>query len=494
MRVKSIITAALLAAFALTACEKTPQASGDKGELVINIGQASTRSAKDEDTMNSLKVWMFKDGKSQYKEVNPQAAQATVTFDNMARGEYDLYILANDPGSYGENSTEADLNAATLPALTDNRPPFSDDKPMPLSLIKKVSIGPGKNVIDAQLLRVCGRVRVTVRNKAEDKKVFISQLSLTDKNPSTGYLFPRDGAAPDGTQYGEFSNFENITGIEPGKEAQILDTYLYETGTVDAIGLSFTGGLFDKDYSGTPSVKVETVNRYGMEGSETDTTIDPGEEYFIASASNPRFFLGADADNELDIKQFGTDDELIFYSDATKYLWGFSSSSSSTQMQNFETKQYLTIPTDSNKVPSLTDTPSTISTGTNDGRYFYSYSSSGGRWPTYYYYYLSNNNGEPGISKSKSSTPGSTEKWYLRKATGASTVTIRTLEGAEKDIDVTRPFLTRINSYGSTDKITGISRNEDLNVVVNIYYSTKLGAFTFEVQGWTQKSTGTSFD
>lgn len=488
MRAKAIITATLLAAFALTACEKTPQAYGDKGELVINIGQAATRSAKDGDTMNNLKVWMFKEGKSLYAESTPQAAQATVTFGDLARGEYDLYILANDPGNYGINSTEADLNAATLPALTDNRPPFSDTNAMPLSLVQKVSVGPGKNEIDAQLLRVCGRVRVTVRNKAEDKKVFISQLALTDKNPSTGYLFPNNGAVPSGRQHGKFSNFESITGIEPGKEAQILDTYLYETGTIDAIGLSFTGGLFDGGYSGEPTVKETEVKRYKMTGSETNTTIENGEEYFIASASNPRFFLGADAGNALDVKQFGTDDELIFYSDATKYLWGFSSSSSSTQMQNFETKQYLTIPTDGS-VPSLTDSQSTIQTGFDDGgRYFYSYS---GNWWNYYYYYLSNNNGEPGIS---SNSLGSSEKWYLRKAVVASTVTIRTLEGAEKDIDVTRPFLTRINSYGSTDKITGISRNEDLNVVVNIYYSTKLGAFTFEVQGWDEHSTGTSFD
>lgn len=487
MRAKAIITAALLAAFALTACEKTPQASGDKGELVINIGQASTRSAKDGDTMNSLKVWMFKDGKSLYAESTPKAAQATVTFNELARGEYDLYILANDPGNYGENSTEAELNDARLPALTDNRPPFSDSQAMPLSLVQKVSIGPGKNEIDAQLLRVCGRVRVTVRNKAEDKKVFISQLSLTDKNPSTGYLFPHDGATPTGTLYGEFNNFENITGIAPGEEAQILDTYLYETGTIDAIGLSFTGGLFAAgDYSETPSVKNTTVNRYAMTGSETNTNYNSDDKYFIASASNPRFFLGADADNELDIKQFGTDDELIYYSDATKYLWGFSSDGYGTNMQNFGTGKYLTIPTDS-KVPYLTNSETTVSTNyNNEGRYFYNSQWNNG----WYTYYLSNNNGEPGISTSLDST----EKWYLRKATVASTVTIRTLEGAEKDIDVTRPFLTRINSYGGTDKITGISRNEDLNVVVNIYYSTQLGAFTFTVEGWTSKSTGTSFD
>lgn len=486
MRAKAIITATLLAAFALTACEKTPQAYGDKGELVINIGQAATRSAKDGDTMNSLKVWMFKDGKRQYREVNPQAAQATVTFDNMARGEYDLYILANDPNNYGENSTEADLNAAHLRALTDNRPPFSDTQAMPLSLVQKVSVGPGKNEIDAQLLRVCGRVRVTVRNKAKDKKVFISQLSLTDKNPSTGYLFPHNGTAPSGTTHGAFANFKDVRGIAPGGEAKILDTYLYETGTIDAIGLSFTGGLFDGDYSEKPTVKETEVKRYKMTGEETNTDFNSTDKYFIASASNPRFFLGADAGNALDVKQFGTDDELIFYSDATKYLWGFSSSSSSTQtqtrMQNFETKQYLTIPTDG-KVPYLTNTQSNISTWTDGGRYFYSSSRRNN-------YYLSNNNGEPGISTSRTTT----EKWYLRKAEVASTVTIRTLEGAEKDIDVTRPFLTRINNYGSTDKITGISRNEDLNVVVNIYYSTKLGAFTFEVQGWDEHSTGTSFD
>ncbi len=482
MRVKAIITAALLAAFALTACEKTPQAYGDKGELVINIGQTSTRSAKDGDAMNSLKVWMFKDGKSLYEESTPKAAQATVTFGELARGEYDLYILANDPGNYGINSTEAELNAATLPELTNNRPPFSDSQAMPLSLVQKVSIGPGKNEIDAQLLRVCGRVRVTVRNKAEDKKVFISQLSLTDKNPSTGYLFPHDGAIPTGTQYGEFANFSDIVDIEAGKEAQILDTYLYETGTIDAIGLSFTGGLFDGGYSGEPTVKKTEVKRYKMTDSETNTDFNSTDKYFIASASNPRFFLGADAGNALDVKQFGTDDELIFYSDATKYLWGFSSDWNGTQMQNFETKQYLNIPTD-NSVPYLTDTQSTISTRTDGGRYFYS-----SYWRNNYY--LSNNNGEPGISTSRTTT----EKWYLRKAEVASTVTIRTLEGAEKDIDVTRPFLTRINSYGSTDKITGISRNEDLNVVVNIYYSTNLGAFTFVVQGWAEHSTGTSFD
>lgn len=479
MRAKAIIPAALLAALAFTCCEKTPQVYGDEGELVINIGQASTRSAKDGDTMNSLKVWMFKDGNSLYAGSTPQAAKATVTFDNLARGEYDLYILANDPGNCGASSTAAELNDATLPALENNRPPFSDENAMPLSIAQKVSIGPGKNEIDAQLLRVCGRVRVTVRNKAEDKQVFISQLALTDKNPSAGYLFPRNGEAPSGTQYEVFANFVDVKGIAPGGEEKILDTYLYETGTIDAIGLSFTGGLFQSDYTGTPSVKEETVNRYGMEGSEKNTDFNSTDKYFIASASNPRFFLGADADKELDIKQFGTDDELILNSDATKYLWGFSSDRNGTLMQNFETKQYLNIPTDG-KIPSLTDTQSTISTGTdNGGRYFY--------WD---WYYLSNNNGEPGISTSLSST----EKWYLRKAVVASTATIRALEGAEKDIDVTRPFLTRINSYGGTDKITGISRNEDLNVVVNIYYSTQLGAFTFEVQAWDKHSTGTSFD
>ena len=487
MRAKAIIPTALLAALAFTCCEKTPQVYGDEGELVINIGQASTRSAKDGDTMNSLKVWMFKDGNSLYAGSTPQAAKATVKFDNLARGEYDLYILANDPGSLGESSTAAELNAATLPDLDNNRPPFSDTQAMPLSLVQKVSIGPGKNEIDAQLLRVCGRVRVTVRNKAEDKQVFISQLALTDKNPSSGYLFPHNGEAPSGTQYEVFANFVDVKGIAPGAEEKILDTYLYETGTIDAIGLSFTGGLFQSDYTGTPSVKEEIVNRYGMDGSETNTDFDASEKYFIASASNPRFFLGADADNKLDVKQFGTDDELLLYADATKYLWGFSSSNSSpTQMQNFETKQYLNIPTDGS-VPSLTGNQSTISTETDGGRYFYNSKQNGSNTTQYY---LSNDNGEPGISTSLSSS----EKWYLRKAVVASTVTIRALEGAEKDIDVTRPFLTRINSYGSTDKITGISRNEDLNVVVNIYYSTQLGAFTFEVQGWNEHSTGTSFD
>ena len=236
-RLTYISLAAILLAFS---CERltpsTPPGEGDALQISIVSGNGETKSAKDGDLMNNLRVWMVKDGESvvnQYASLTPGAASATVSFDPISRGDYTIYIVANSTalGGYVKGSTIDDaFLKQTLPVLVDKRPPFTDETGMPLSLVKKVNVGPGVNRISAELLRVCGRIRITLLNKTADKAIFLSVATLNDQNPSSGDLFFADHAVPAGTSYGPFASPAGSIRIAPGKVDTVLDQYLYESG------------------------------------------------------------------------------------------------------------------------------------------------------------------------------------------------------------------------------------------------------------------------
>lgn len=478
-RLTYISLAAILLA---SSCERltpsTPPGEGDALQISIVSGKGETKSAKDGDLMKNLRVWMVKDGESvvdQYASIAPGAESATVRFDPISRGDYTMYIVANSTAlsSYVKGSTIDDaFLKQTLPVLVDKRPPFTDETGMPLSLVKKVSVGPGVNRISAELLRVCSRIRITLLNKTANKAIFLSVATLNDQNPSSGYLFFADHAVPAGTAYGPFASQAGTIRIAPGEEDTVLDQYLYESGKgTEPLRLKLKGGLFDQ--------KVTSVTeKPSYEAGENGNTYSAGKMYLIANRSNQRFFLKANG-SSVSLQQVGQDNELLAKTDLTDYLWSFSSSGTSPQIINIGQNKYLQL----SYSASLNDSATTVDISTTpDGAiYFYYYYSS------YYSYYLYNNNGNVSVSRNQT---GQTAQWYLREVTHNDS---QLFVGADRDIIIDEP-VTYIDDYGIPVPLNDICRNDAIDIKVHVFYNETYERFYFEVQPWDNKNSDTTFD
>lgn len=474
-RLTYISIAAILLAFS---CERltpsTPPGEGDALQISIVSGNGETKSAKDGDLMNNLRVWMVKDGESvvnQYASLTPGAASATVSFDPISRGDYTIYIVANSTalGGYVKGSTIDDaFLKQTLPVLVDKRPPFTDETGMPLSLVKKVNVGPGVNRISAELLRVCGRIRITLLNKTADKAIFLSVATLNDQNPSSGYLFFADHAVPAGTSYGPFASQAGTIRIAPGEEDTVLDQYLYESGKgTETLRLKLKGGLFGSDVT-------SVTEKPSYEAGGNGNTYSAGKRYLIANKSDQRFFLKADASG-VGLEYVGQDNELLAKTNLEDYLWSFSSSGTSPQIRNIGQKKYLQL---SRYSASLNNLATTVNTSTYNGAIrFYMYSP----------YYLYKNNGSVDVGYNPT---GQTAQWYLREVTTSDSPLF---VGAIRDIVIDEP-ITYIDDYGIPVPLNDICRNDAIDIKVHVFYNETYERFYFEVQPWDNKNSDTTFD
>ena len=516
----------LLGAALLLSCGKLPSAEtsteqpSQKGNATvqIEIGSApQTKSAKDGDTMLNLRVWMVDSNNkvSYYASHTPNAVRDTVTFPDVVRGDYKLYFLANSTAlsSYVAGSTIDDsfLKATlSLPSTSATYPTYSDTEGMPLSLTKTCSVGPGINRISAEIVRVCGQISVTLKNRTTDKAIYVTGVSLSKRSPSLGYLFQQDDhSSPSGTTYGELQSSSTLTRIEPGAENKMISCYLFEScDDASTLSLSIAGGIYEKDDTTVPTVTTVTKSGYKTTGDDDNTIISTSKTYFIASASSPRQFLKADKDGNLAIEDVGSDAELFAKSDITNYLWQFSSTSS-PEVKNVGTKKYITISVSVSREWSgwsgytysatssfsFSTSSQSLSTSTATGRQFYdsdSYNSSS-RYDSYYSY-LYNNNGTIGVTDPVTSTSSATNTgWYLREATAYE----YTVEGLSPDplddFDRTSP-LSYTDSYGIIQPLEKVCRNDKVNIIVNLFYNPQTSTFDFEVEPWTEKNNETTFD
>ncbi len=481
----------------LYSCVKQPSSQGgddfQKGDVVIKISSApGTRSAKDGDEMLNLRVWMVDGGGTvrQYASLTPDAPEATVTFSDVTRGDYTLYFLANSTAlsGYTRGSPIDDTFLKSTLSLSGGSlsPEYADSEGMPLSLKKECSIGPGVNRISAEIVRACALVNITVKNRSADKALYITSVGLSDRNPSSGYIFAQDDhSSPSGTTYGAFPSTSSMTRIAPSDESKVLSFYLFEScNAADAISLSLNGALYDKD------ITVSTVDKTGYHATgDATTTFNTSSVYFLASAYSQRQFLYADR-SSLALKDVGSDAELFVKSDVTSYLWQFSSATGSTTVKNVETGNYLNISVSRNSSSySLSTSSQILKTSASTGRQFYA-TYSGTR--NTYYSYLYNNSGVIGATRPSTSTSSAANTgWYLREATE---YTYQVLSpDPEKDF-INTASLTYTDSYGIAQPLKSICRNDRLEVVVNVFYNPVTGTFDFQVESWRTKDNRTTFD
>ncbi len=489
----------------LYSCEKQPssQKGGEdsqKADVVIKISSApTTKSAKDGDEMVNLRVWMVNGSNTvvKYASLTPGAATATVTFDKVDRGAYTLYFLANSTAlsGYVEGSTidNAFLKAALSLGSGATSPDYSDAEGMPLSLKKECNVGPGVNRISAEIVRVCGLVNITIKNRTTDYALYITSVSLNDRNPSAGYVFAQDDhSSPSGTTYEAFPSATSITRIEPTEESKTLSFYLFEScNATEALSLSLSGGLYAKDATVTTIDKTS----YRATGNKKNTNINTSSKYFLASASSQMQFLKADSSTTLTLEDVGSDAELFVKSDIENYLWQFGSTGTSTSVKNVGEGTYLGIDINRRRSSySLSTTSSVLSTSTATGRQFYNtYTYYYDDYYYYYYYsYLYNNSGvigttSPSTSKSSATNTG----WYLREATQ---YTYQALSPDPLKDFTNTTSLTYTDSYGIAQPLTSICRNDRLEVVVNVFYNPVYSTFDFQVESWRTVNNETTFD
>lgn len=515
----------LLLAFACNR-ESRPEAILDgTGSLVLNIGSSTKAgTAADGDKMNNLHVWITdkSDVVVRYAswpgDDNAQVtmgashAAAKVSISNINRGEYNIYIVANAPSSLSKPAVGDALDDDTFKKFVMTLPdgkkePDFGTGGMPLSLISSVSISPGKNVLNAELVRVCGRLRVSVRNHTTSKNILLQSVKLGALNPDRGYLFQQDGhAVPAGNTYGEFVSINNAEKSEvkdyiaPGSMKTVIDQYIFETGldAVSKMSLSFSGGIFKED---TKSAIVQAakmdVYKPGTEfAGFYKNNIDRPNTYFIIRNCSANYFLRS---NGSGMKQYyhNTVEELLSTNEVERYFWTFDvasyvesggrGASKVKSIQNvFEVGKYINISTTDNALVTLSSTLQPLIIGTqalgmlirnDDGPYKV---------------YCSYTTGDDVRSKINQADQNLVY-WKMIPVTKREE-DVLTFTGAEKDFHKTVSSIDYIDDFGVSVPLTDICRNEDVNIIINVFYNPEYASVYFEVSGWEKIFNETTFD
>ncbi len=517
-----IWTVILLLAFACKK-ENSPEVIQDgTGSLVLNIGSSTKAgTAADGDKMNNLHVWVTdkSDVVVRYASwtgsdnglvtMDATHAAATVSISNINRGEYNIYIIANAPSSFtfpAVGNTIGDTFKKFVLNLPDGslKPDFGTGG-MPLTLISSVSISPGKNVLNAELVRVCGRIRVSVRNHTTSKNIFLQSVKLGALNPDRGYLFQQDGhAVPAGNTYGEFVSIDNAKGtpvtsyIKPGTMETVIDQYIFETG-LDAVAnmsLSFSGGIFAQNIV-SAVVQAAKMDVYSP-GTEFagfyKNNINRPNTYFIIRNSGANYFLRS---NGSGMKQYyhNTVDELLASNEVERYFWTFDvkkyvgessgyGRSDVNSIRNVFEDKYINISTTNNELVTLSSTPQSLIVGTQDlGMLIRN---------GYYKIYCSYTTGDD--VKSKINYADQNLVYWKMIPVTKTQADVLTFQGAEKDFHKNVSSIDYIDDFGISVPLTDICRNEDVNVIINVFYNPEYASVYFEVSGWTKISNETTFD
>lgn len=491
------------------------------GSLVLNIGSSTKAgTAADGDKMNNLHVWItdksdvvvryasWTGNDTDLVTMDASLAAATVSISNINRGEYNIYIIANAPSSFtfpAVDETIGDSFKKFVLNLPEGRkePAFGEGG-MPLTLISSVSISPGKNVLNAELVRVCGRLRVSVRNHTSAKNIFLQSVKLGALNPDRGYLFQQDGhAVPAGNTYGEFVSIDNGDGanvtsyIKPGTMETVIDQYIFETGldAVSNMSLSFSGGIFDKDTE-SAVVKAAKMDVYSP-GAEFagfyKNNIDRPNTYFIIRNCSANYFLRS---NGTGMKQYyhNTVEELLATNEVERYFWTFDGASPLTSGTGPSTVQgiqsvfkkgtYINISSTDNALVTLSNTKQSLTIGTQPLGMLIRNGN--------YKIYCSYTTGDD--VKSKINDADQNLVYWKMIPVTKTQEDVLTFTDAEKDFHKNVSSIDYIDEFGISVPLTDICRNEDVNVIINVFYNPEYASVYFKVSAWTEISNETTFD
>ena len=529
----------MLAVASFVSCRNIdfPQEGEDgTGTLELRIGsRTKAGTADDGDIISNLHLWLMDTDSMVVKYVSAvgtggvsasgelkidSESTAVAKFTNIDRGDYTMFVVANLPDGTDMTSYSSrnriDKNFVNFVLSIpdgESKPSFSDG--MPLSVVQDLSIKVGKNQVEAQLVRVCGRIRVTVRNNTVDKRIFMQKVKLGDKNPSKGYLFHKeDHSVPEGTVYGEFDKVDASTfvsdHIDPGESFTYLDQYIFETG-IDAeadLTLDFNGALFGTGVERATVGAVEhDVYKAGTPFYAFNSTNAPKDETltYLYKSVLGNYFLYSDGMNVRE-RFYNTLDELMDSDDLKYYLWSMSINSYSgttgpsyvAWIKNVGSDSYMYVhPYESDNSAiypvTLSSDPLNLIIGTPDNPAVGMVIRNGS------VNIYSTASDSQKINAQYAGTAAAKNKFSFLRVTKetATDMLLTNADGggkADKYFNKQISGITYIDEYGIAQPLKSICRNQDLNIVVNVHYNPESTGLYFTVAAWEPIENDTTFD
>lgn len=478
----------LIALVTLFSCGKevtpSPGTSGT-GTLHISfdMGASTKAGAKDGDIIKKGSLWLAdaKDGEIMaFRTFSPNDTSAVVTMESIQRGDYTLYVVANYSGldTYTTGKIDDNFKKHLLKTVAAGESPtFTEGSGMPCSSVQQVHIAAGENHVSAHLQRCVGRLSINVRNNISSHKLAIGGIGLSDNNPTTGYLFPSsDGSIPPSATDVAFPELTQHVVLATNENKDVYDVYLYDTGEATSTnGITFT--LFGAVYEDqTPDENINISSRDDYSFGSNITSISAGGPYVIRSASSRTHYIGDLGASGLGVREFtgDADEELTHYHEIENFLWTVSGNSLQGTFKNVKTGRYITL-NDTN--PGLDET-----SGTNF--YFTSDTGNGGvLFSTYGYSLTLDPNATNGLSGTTGKESSGETGWLIRTATLVA-VNVPHFIGSDYEIPRVKRTINYLDKYANTQDLKSISRNEHVEVSINVFYNRDWGQFDFEVEGW----------
>lgn len=490
----------LIALLAFISCEKevtpSPGTSGSDAEtgtlhISFDMGASTKAGAKDGDIMKTGSLWLVDDsGKVIVFDTDtPNVTSFEKTITNIQRGDYTLYLVANYTGlntyTVGKNIDDGFTKRLLSTITSGQSPEFNEEVGMPCSSVQQVHIATGENHISAHLQRCVGRLSINVRNNISSHKLAIGGIGLSDNNPTTGYLFPSsDGSIPPSATDVAFPELAQHVVLATNENKDVYDVYLYDTGeATSANGITFT--LFGAVYEDqTPDGNITISSRDAYSFGSNSTSISEGGPYVIRSASSRTHYIGDWGASGLGVREFtgDADEELTHYYEIENFLWTVSGSSSQGTFKNVKTGRYITLD-GANPGLGTSGTNFYFTSGTGNGGVLFS-TNQPSWWSYYYGYSLTlDPNATSGLSGTTGKESSGETGWLIRTAT-AGAVKVPYFVGSDYDIPWIKRTINYLDKHGKPQDLKSISRNEHVEVSINVFYNREWGQFDFEVEGW----------
>lgn len=476
----------------LLGCSKNPHATeSGSGNIEISITLPSTKSARSEDEIKSLRIWLVdKNGKIARVITSAAGSPATgvdgitmtgvgtasAQFINVERASYTLYFVANSDAlsSYTAGAT---IDNAFKKATIDYEYGIYG---MPLSVVKEIHVVPGKNMISASLVRICAKIHVTVRNSTLDKMIWIKDISLNYTRQDKTYLFEQDSFFP-AAVYEELEKMTTVIGLEPNTEKTYPAVYLFETDK--ALGIKIRGGVFAGTQTSEPTVITKDISSYSFE--ETSESLEENKRYLVMNKSM-RYLLKGHQSGSVGIDFLASGDgpknHLLASSDIEDYIWTYESKlvwgyyfdlkniGQNKYLRNSSGKLYLSTSIDDFTFIGDKTNGYTISSGNN---------------------YIWNNAGTLDFNN-RGKSPH--YQWYFYKVNSVTT-TEEVFDGAEALINYADNNLSHIDpDLGVAVPLQRIKRNESIDISVNIFFNKNTGKLDFKTEIWKTVDNETTFD
>lgn len=484
----------LIALVTLFSCGKevtpSPGTSGT-GTLHISfdMGASTKAGAKDGDIIKKGSLWLAdaKDGEIMaFRTFSPNDTSAVVTMESIQRGDYTLYVVANYSGldTYTTGKIDDNFKKHLLKTVAAGESPtFTEGSGMPCSSVQQVHIAAGENHVSAHLQRCVGRLSINVRNNISSHKLAIGGIGLSDNNPTTGYLFPSsDGSIPPSATDVAFPELTQHVVLATNENKDVYDVYLYDTGeATSANGITFT--LFGAVYEDqTPDGNIAISSRDAYSFGSNGTSISEGGPYVIRSASSRTHYIGDLGASGLGVREFtgDADEELTHYHEIENFLWTVSGSFSQGTFKNVKTGRYITLD-GANPGLGTSGTNFYFTSGTGNGGVLFS--TNRPSWWSYGYSLTLDPDATSGLSGTTGKESSGETGWLIRTAT-AGAVRVPHFVGSDYEIPWVKRTINYLDKHGNTQDLKSISRNEHVEVSINVFYHREWGQFDFEVEGW----------